>query len=904
MSAFLILFACLLIQEEPATSVQADSFEKESLPESRAEAESRQESVELRWKYVESEEIDVRYCFEIRTEAETTKQTLFLYNLRWNVASVLEDESADVTLTVKRVRLFHRSELAGLKVYDSQKKNSFQVSEAVGKEMEVFLNIVRTLEGKQFRLNFKPDGSVNSYGQTPNSLRQLTPAIFPRLPARKLQLGESFTVSQGQEKSETYRLARLQKRDDETIAVLESQDDTTRIRFLVDEGRVLDSAEWDVTRFRKKDESSYLQGVVTRYDLKRARDNPEFPIHDSLQPQDAGRAIRMAFQSLQASEKMQEDLVNERGLLSKLQNSLLVEYLPSIELTEFPTVEKPVDWLFANRFYEKTGDTEKQKQSLYLALESLASIEDRDDLNRNHFLALLTDAMIQFGDYEGARQASLAISPNASKGTQFTSQGVFQIPTAAMQGYFLLRTSSAVADAGQFDRAIEIIEQIECEPTKGAAYWLLVMKLAEQGEFEKAVHYSMLAGDRDSDVDTVFEFQRHGPSPVPAHAYRTLALGRLALQQALRNKREATERTLQLIQDDDERNAVLTDVVIALEEAGHPKLATDWTAPLPPFMASVATANRIAYRIRNDNLNELEPMIESIAEPSWKAASLINYVAALHETGTEVDLNTQIKSVISLIKEMDNPQKEITTLKNLGGLYQAIGKPEAAKAVYKSAIDLIPSYKLPITDAVAMTIEMAKPLAMLLSEEELIDLVNSTAAMINDLEIDQRDFAWSLLVETCLKGGLTQRAEEFANKIDSASYRSQALAEVGHFHGKRFEFEKSREVFASAYDNGLSVVDVGGLDTIYSKGGAIRAIAKRQGDCDLAGLIYFLEDSNHWKLKAYGYLAAAESMKPDFAVEAENTASLPEGVLMEVCTENRACRMIAGDYSISIDEDE
>jgi hypothetical protein len=94
----------------------------------------------------------------------------------------------------------------------------------------------------------------------------------------------------------------------------------------------------------------------------------------------------------------------------------------------------------------------------------------------------------------------------------------------------------------------------------------------------------------------------------------------------------------------------------------------------------------------------------------------------------------------------------------------------------------------------------------------------------------------------------------------------------------------------------MKVIDVGGLDTVNSKGGALRFVGQQQGECDLEGLVNFLEESPNANIRAYGSIGGVEALDPEAAEAAKKIGRIPEGILKDVCESIIACKLLEGRY--------
>jgi hypothetical protein len=193
-----------------------------------------------------------------------------------------------------------------------------------------------------------------------------------------------------------------------------------------------------------------------------------------------------------------------------------------------------------------------------------------------------------------------------------------------------------------------------------------------------------------------------------------------------------------------------------------------------------------------------------------------------------------------------------------------------------------------------MLFEMAEVSAKVADAAQFENLMIKIESMLESQDESQKARNQLLVVKIYLDREEMSKAEVLAERIKDASYRCQALAAVGNRYGQLLELERSREVFAKAYESALQVVDVLGLDTVYSKGGALRFIGQQQGECDLEGLVNFVEESTNANIRAYGLLGGVESIDPVAAEQATHVVRIPEGILKEVCESNVACQILEG----------
>ena len=99
------------------------------------------------------------------------------------------------------------------------------------------------------------------------------------------------------------------------------------------------------------------------------------------------------------------------------------------------------------------------------------------------------------------------------------------------------------------------------------------------------------------------------------------------------------------------------------------------------------------------------------------------------------------------------------------------------------------------------------------------------------------------LVET----GRTQAAEDLVLSIDHAASRGDALGVLGSKYAERGDVKTSRARFSAAFEVALKIDVPMGLDTAYSKGGAIRILARNQAIVDMPGLQEYLSAAKNPK---------------------------------------------------------
>ena len=148
-------------------------------------------------------------------------------------------------------------------------------------------------------------------------------------------------------------------------------------------------------------------------------------------------------------------------------------------------------------------------------------------------------------------------------------------------------------------------------------------------------------------------------------------------------------------------------------------------------------------------------------------------------------------------------------------------------------------------NAVDAAVAIGFALAVAGGQEEYKAVSRMALDEILTLDDFSRSMAQLAIVEQRLKFGVDESTEKLARTIPDASCRSQALSSIGRIHARADRLSECRHSFAAALEAALEVEDFMGLGTPYSKGGAIRQVARRHGDCDLDGLASHLEKTKN-----------------------------------------------------------
>ncbi len=600
------------------------------------DSESMPEKVRLRWKFSPEQVFDGKLAFGLRTFNDQPKHTSFVYEYVWDVQSLRDDGSALVKLIVNRERFQHRSATGEVK-YDSNNDASFMPSKTVLEEIQPFVDMVRRMHKRDYMLIFSDRGEIRSaekYEFKPGQLFN-----WPGLPEQSVGEGDTWVDVSNDGKDVKYELVKLDKIDGQRVAWIERKNDTHRYRFLVDEGRYLDNVYWSILSFRAREGEkggSYLQSFSQKCRLELSGSNNKFDRWQALQPNQPGLAMNLLTMSIRQTDKIKEYLLGERGFLSRIQMGLYLEHTEDMDFPEPSALWQPMDWLMSARYFERSGEFEKRRKLLKDGVDAIASISGKADMSRNAFLLQLADLLAEIGEFEAAKKACLEISPEGMSGLNFTASGAIRIPKSSMLNYGLLTVARVQARAGLTEESTKTAKSITDPPIMSAAHWVVAMHLADRGETEAALENVTLAEKQYAKKSTFIEFDTQGPVEVAVQAYRTLALGRVAVCQARQGDEVAMRKTVSMIKDAVERNAVLVDLIVELDKEGMTELVDKLSSELPEPSRSTEIAYRIATRLQSKDFEGVAGMIEAIGDRTWQAASRMNFCLTLKSHGAEL----------------------------------------------------------------------------------------------------------------------------------------------------------------------------------------------------------------------------------------------------------------------------
>jgi tetratricopeptide (TPR) repeat protein len=849
------------------------------------------QKVTLRWKFEPNQVFLGKLASGLRTLNDYPQRTSYAYDFQWKVQSLDEKGGATVKMVIQRHRFRHRSDKVKVD-YDSDSKAGFSPSEIELSEINWILKFWRKIQGKEFIFRFSDRGEVKqveSYDAMPAQLIR-----WPELPEQPVGVGDTWTNDASQRDPARFELVRIEEFDGETIAWIEDKSSTMRFRFLVNEGRYLDKASWDILSTRPGEKKSYVQHISQRLRLELAEDKGRFDRLRALQPNQVGRSLDLITESYKQTKSIEEFLIDEKKMLAGILERLWIEHVDKLELSD-KNKWNGFDWLWFARYHKRIGDVESYKKLLKDGAEATSLNSAEHAYIKNTYLLQFADLLADIGEFEAAKKTCLEISHDAMSGFSVTSQGPLNIPRSTLRDYAFLLVARKQAKAGLIAESTSLARLITRKSYRSAANWVIAMHLAEQGNIKAAVDTVAIAEEFYSEGASIIEFDTNGPVEVPVHNYRTLGLGKLAICQAKQNDENAMRETLALIKDDTEKRAVLVDLIIALDKDGMSKLADKLSAESPESTRAIATTMRISMRLKSNAMGELERMIESIREPEWNAANRMEYCMALRSDNMRAsELQRQLDLAGVTIRKISEPQAQLPMIIRYASILSKLGRQKEAQVELKTALEIVDRAKMDQPQRLEMLFEMAEVSAKVADAAQFENLMIKIESMLESQDESQKARNQLLVVKIYLDREEMSKAEVLAERIKDASYRCQALAAVGNRYGQLLELERSREVFAKAYESALQVVDVLGLDTVYSKGGALRFIGQQQGECDLEGFVNFVEESTNANIRAYGLLGGVESIDPVAAEQATHVVRIPEGILKEVCESNVACQILEG----------
>jgi hypothetical protein len=827
---------------------------------------------------------------EINTYMDDHKSTLYWYDIKWDVQSVDQSGNATVKMVVNRERFRHRSSLVTVD-YDSNDAGQAVPEKINLGEVNWVYEGSKRIHNQEYLYVFSDRGEikpVKEYEFVPNQL-----VSWPPLPVIPIGVGETWVVERPQGEQQRFELVSLQKYDGETIAWIENKSNSMRYRFLVNAGRYLDYSAWDINRYTSSDKKSFIQSISHRQRLYLPAEKGRFDGLKGLQPNQPGRAVNLIANLSEQSAGIKEYLSNEQESLRKIYSNLFIEHVNDLKLDEEREEWNPRDFLVFARYFQRTGNTEKHKQLLKDGAKKAENAPELEGYLRNIFLLQYVASLAGIGEFEAARTACLAISDEAMSGLSITAKGPMSVPRSSVKSYSLMLLAREQVKAGKVADAIATAQLIPIPADRSAARWIIAMHLAEQGRTDESLQNAVAARQLMSDDSKIFEFDADGPMEVSVGQYRTLAIGKLAIALAKDGDEEGMRKALSMIKDQAEKDAVLVDVIAALDGFGLNRLAEELSSEVSASIQAIATSLRITSRFKTKSYGEVDRMIDSIRDPIIKAGSLLEYCEHLRSSNSPLsDLLKQLDTADETIEEISEPVARAAMIINLASVFVRAGRKEDARTQLIRATEMIGRVTMDDARRLEYQLSIANLLARIEGATEfdaLMGTIERTVAS-QDAALKSRNMVY--VVEAYLEREDMKKAEQLAETIDDASSRCKAFAAIGRRYALSFEMQRSRDVFTKAYESAMQVVDVLGLDTLYSKGGAVRYVGHQQGDCDIEGLVAAMKRSDNPNVRSYGLLGGAEAFDQVAASAAKKVAKLPDGIMTEVCEANIACKMI------------
>ncbi|MFM7115934.1 MAG: hypothetical protein ACKO0N_04800, partial [Planctomycetota bacterium] len=240
--------------------------------------------------------------------------------------------------------------------------------------------------------------------------------------------------------------------------------------------------------------------------------------------------------------------------------------------------------------------------------------------------------------------------------------------------------------------------------------------------------------------------------------------------------------------------------------------------------------------------------------------------------------------------------------RDFGRLLKELGDKSRAEVALFQSLSLLRKNIEECVSRVERELVIAKILAGL-SEQSTIDkLLAEVKAEVRRLSLAERGQAEQLLVDFYSSVKEFSAAEEIASKIKDPSRRSEAFALIGKRQARLLELKASRISFSKAFEAARKVSGLGTLDSTQLNGGAIRFVARQQAECDLEGVVTYLQGTSDPNLLTYGSLGATEGFDPVKAKIAGEFGRLAKSKLKDVCGSDLACKLVEIDFPLPLDD--
>ncbi len=844
----------------------------------------------LRWQFRPNQTISGKLDACIRTLDENPQETSYVWESKWLVQSLDEQGVATLKVVVNRERFKHLS--AKVQVgYDSDRNASFKPSELELSEIKEIFTRTQAIHKRDYYFRVTARGQVtalHAYDEFPGQL-----IAWPRLPEEPVGIGDVWDASSSGTEPNVYALVDLIDVGMDKVALIEKKDDSSRYRFLVNQGRFLDKTTWNILASKPGPEKQIVQHFSSRYRLDSSRDQFDHFDLRSLQPNQPGRCLDMILQSSRRSESIKEYFVGERNELNGIQGKLFVEHVEKIDVPSDRDAWMPYDWFFFARYYQRLGDTIKYKEILSEGAKATAINSELNPLQKETNLLQFVELLTEAGEFEIAKKVFATIPIADRPSLAITSRGNLSVPRYAMRDYAMLLITKGLAKQGRFAESLSTIQMLSSRASKSAAYWIVAYEQAEYLKTKDALASATAAENLYSAETIIIEFATEGPVEVSVQTYRTLALSKIAISQAKQNDEAGMTSTLSMIKSPTDHLAGTVELITTLDKEGMKGLADKISAQATPSIRSLASELRIADRIRSGRLQEASAMLETIQDPESIAASRLAFCEViLYDDDPEGKVAKQLALAETAIEKIRDVKIQSQLERRYASILADSGRLNEARAYIEERLNKVESNKKIDMDHMAELLQTADVLFKVSRGSDFDKFLARIEMEIHALEDHLQGSYKIALLNFYLHKNLMEPAGRIASEIDEPSLRCQAFCAVGKRYAQLIEMESSREWFAKAFKCALDVPDTFGLYTMKCKGGALRYVSKQQGDCDLEGLIRFLELASDPNVIAYGWLGGAEGVDPTAAIYAGKTGRLARNMLEDTCESNVACKIL------------
>lgn len=616
----------------------------------------------------------------------------------------------------------------------------------------------------------------------------------------------------------------------------------------------------------------------------------------NAQPSQVEQAWTYLQKSMEATPRIQEHLVGEQELLWGLQTRLAAE-LVVIPKPEGEWAEDAATWIEYAYICERQGDSKESIAALYQALPLVKLLAgEQFSIVKTMQLLSITEGFGRQKDYAGALESALAIDTTEDSAITVTEAGFIDLPQAAAQSYALMLVSFFQSANAEYQSARNTANQIQEKFARSAAHWLIALQQTKNGNLDEAALSAKAAIKHEglrlpwAEPAQVAEYSAKGPKLVPLTVYRTIVLSQLAIGHCMTGDEQSAKKSIDRIGDLVMRDAAIVELMSALVANDKSEMADAWLKEIRSaeirsialFEIGKLSLAGHAYDIADRNANAIE-------HPAWETKLRLEICKALAKAQMRDDLDKQIERLQTAITSISQPLQRTQALVQFSMLLAKSGKQARARDLLSNATQQIKNSPPELNTQVLVLADIAAALEKAAATQAAHELFATALEISQELDDYSKPSARLAVLKKMLEAfGANEETALLANSNASAPERVEALISLARVYLEQGQVDQGRMMYKSAFDAALEIMDFMGLDTRYSKGGAMRYIAQEQGQTDLAGLVQFLETSDNQNVVAYGYLGAAESLVPDQSVLAENRGSIfPNGISNSLWNELR-----------------